>query len=286
MGRSVEPARAGNATELKDKLIATERFTEPHFQRAAERYVQLALQVMHRVRPDHAPTLAGVVSILEPGRLSALTRRLPNRAPNTSVTTWPALTADQQSAIRGLASRLAIVTESQRGVPRSPPIPAASTCEARVGRRCGRSSASIRVPTASSPLSSGRSPYRTWSRPSGSRLAVPANGAGARRDRRVLGARLRQRHLAARRGRESGVSVLLATQELADLDRAARGLRDQVLGNTALKIAHRQEVPASAQALAQMAGTVRRWERSYQVRGGPFGMPDTSREHCERSMPT
>ena len=45
------------------------------------------------------------------------------------------------------------------------------------------------------------------------------------------------------RGREAGVSVLLATQELADLDRVARGLRDQVLGNTALKIAHRQEVP-------------------------------------------
>ena len=31
----------GNATELKDKLIATERFTEPHYQRAAERYVQI-----------------------------------------------------------------------------------------------------------------------------------------------------------------------------------------------------------------------------------------------------
>jgi hypothetical protein len=34
------PLAHGNATELKDKLIATERFTEPHYQRAAERYVQ------------------------------------------------------------------------------------------------------------------------------------------------------------------------------------------------------------------------------------------------------
>ena len=50
-----------------------------------------------------------------------------------------------------------------------------------------------------------------------------------------------------------------------------------MLGNTALKIAHRQEVPESAQALARMAGTVSRWERSYQVRGGWLGMPDTSR---------
>jgi hypothetical protein len=35
-----------NPTELKDKLIATERFTEPHYQRAAERYVQTVLRVL------------------------------------------------------------------------------------------------------------------------------------------------------------------------------------------------------------------------------------------------
>ena len=50
-------------------------------------------------------------------------------------------------------------------------------------------------------------------------------------------------HLLAR-GREAGLPVLLATQEMADLDRAARGLRDQVLGIVGLKIAHRQDVPA------------------------------------------
>jgi type IV secretory pathway TraG/TraD family ATPase VirD4 len=65
------------------------------------------------------------------------------------------------------------------------------------------------------------------------------------------------------RGREAGASVLLATQELADLDRAAPGLRDQVLGNTAVKIAHRQDVPASAATIAQTIGTQRVWERSY-----------------------
>ena len=37
----LEPAGStAMPTELKDKLIATERFTEPHYQRAAERYVQ------------------------------------------------------------------------------------------------------------------------------------------------------------------------------------------------------------------------------------------------------
>jgi type IV secretory pathway TraG/TraD family ATPase VirD4 len=70
------------------------------------------------------------------------------------------------------------------------------------------------------------------------------------------------------RGREAGVGVLLATQELADLDRAGHGLRDQILGNTALKIAHRQDVPESAARVARLAGTVRVWEQSYQRRSG------------------
>ncbi len=54
---SWNPLAHGNATELKDKLIATERFTEPHYQRAAERYVQTALQLLQHARPDQAPTL-------------------------------------------------------------------------------------------------------------------------------------------------------------------------------------------------------------------------------------
>jgi hypothetical protein len=65
------------------------------------------------------------------------------------------------------------------------------------------------------------------------------------------------------RAREAGISVLVATQELADLDRAAWGLRDQVTGNTGIKIAHRQDVPESAEAVSRMAGTVKTWERSY-----------------------
>src|SRR6202035_1286221 len=49
--RQWNPLRHRNDTELKDKLIATDRFTEPHYQRAAERYVQTVLQVVHESRP-------------------------------------------------------------------------------------------------------------------------------------------------------------------------------------------------------------------------------------------
>jgi type IV secretory pathway TraG/TraD family ATPase VirD4 len=71
------------------------------------------------------------------------------------------------------------------------------------------------------------------------------------------------------RGRESGLSLLLATQELSDLERAGRGFRDQVVGLTTVKIVHRQDVPSSAQAIAEMAGTRLAWDDTQQLHG-PF----------------
>jgi conjugal transfer pilus assembly protein TraD len=77
------------------------------------------------------------------------------------------------------------------------------------------------------------------------------------------------------RGREAGVSAIVATQELTDLERAAPGFRDQVLGIVAVKIFHRQDVPASAHTVAQMTGTERVWERTEQIRS-PLGPPGSS----------
>ena len=67
------------------------------------------------------------------------------------------------------------------------------------------------------------------------------------------------------RARESGISVLLSTQELADLERNAYGLKDQVLGNIAVLAAHRQNVPASAETIATMIGTDTVWKQTYQT---------------------
>ena len=71
------PLQYGNATELKDKLIGSERFTEPHYQRAAERYVLNVLQVLEHVHPDRPPTLDEVVQLMDPRRLGACLRGLP-----------------------------------------------------------------------------------------------------------------------------------------------------------------------------------------------------------------
>jgi conjugal transfer pilus assembly protein TraD len=73
----------------------------------------------------------------------------------------------------------------------------------------------------------------------------------------------------------------VATQEMADLERAGRGLRDQVLGNTAFKLTHRQDVPASAQTIAQMIGTETRVEETEHIGGSFFSGYTKSRTRRE-----
>ena len=109
------PLEHGNATELKDKLIATERFTEPHYQRAAERYVQIALQTLQAARPDRAVSLDDVVAAMEPHRLLGLLLALPSDRAHRLHDYVSSLTPDQLSAVRGLGTRMAIITESSAG---------------------------------------------------------------------------------------------------------------------------------------------------------------------------
>ena len=80
------------------------------------------------------------------------------------------------------------------------------------------------------------------------------------------------------RARAAGLSLVLVTQELADL-RAAHGeLLEQVLGNVEAVIAHRQNVPASAELVAQIAGTRLVWNRTEQLeRSVPTGRATRTR---------
>lgn len=288
------PLQHGNATELKDKLISTERFTEPHYQRAAERYVQLALQVQQELEPGRPPTLAGVVRLLDPQRLASAVRQLPGERAAYLEDYLAGLTRDQASAVRGLGTRLAIISESHTGAFLAPDgageLGAPATLAAPAGAVDLQAALEGRQVVLFSLNSSiygklsaqlGTLAIQDLVTATGHRLDHA--GDPAQRPQALVGidefSALGSDHVIAllARGRESGVSVLLATQELADLDRAGRGLRDQVLGVTAVKIAHRQDVPASAQTIAQMAGTTKVWEPTYQLGRGPFGRYETSR---------
>jgi type IV secretory pathway TraG/TraD family ATPase VirD4 len=261
------PLAHGNATELKDKLIATERFTEPHYQRAAERYVQTVLQVLEASHPERPPTLGEVVRLMDPHRLAGSLREIPRNHAERVQDYLAGLTHDQLSAVRGLQTRLAIITESHTGRFLEP---AGGSTDIDV-----RSALSGREVALFSLNSStygklaaqlGTLAVQDLVCAAGHRLSQGAREPAtvAIDEASVIGENLISLFA---RSREAGIGVLAATQELADFDRVATGLRDQVLGNTAFKVAHRQDVPSSAQTVAQMAGTEKRWEYTEQLGG-------------------
>jgi len=81
------------------------------------------------------------------------------------------------------------------------------------------------------------------------------------------------------RARAAGFSLLLATQELADLRTAAPGLLDQVLGNIAALVAHRQTVPDSAELVARVGGSAPVWKTTRTLeRNTPNGDGSRTRD--------
>jgi conjugal transfer pilus assembly protein TraD len=282
-GAHWNPLAHGNATELKDKLIATERFTEPHYMRAAERYVQTVLQVLAGVHPGQAPTLSEVVELMEPRRLATGLRHLDRPTRERVQDYLVALTSDQVSAIRGLQTRLAVLTESHVGPYLAPGAPGEPMIDLREALRDPGvvvfSLNSSKYGKLASQI--GTLVVQDLVAASGDRLIERAHGRSLEQaliaidEFSAIGAD----HVVAlfARGRESGTPVLVATQELADLERAAPGLRDQILGLTAVKIAHRQDVPGSAQTIAQMAGTEKVWEVTRQLGGRLLGGQPTGR---------
>jgi len=268
-GAHWNPLQHGNPTELKDKLISTERFTEPHYMRAAERHVQIVLNVLARAHPERAPVLPEVVKLMDPHRLPSLLRGV-DRGLREDVQDYLArMTPDQLSAVRGLQTRLAVLTESHTApyLTPAPPGSGMATIDLRAALRGPEvvlfSLNSSRYGRLAAQL--GTLVVQDLTSASGDRVEQPPGETA------LIGidefSALGADHVIAllSRGRESGLCVLVATQELADLARAARGLEDQVVGVTAVKIVHRQEVPGSAQAIALMAGTERVWEHTRQT---------------------
>jgi conjugal transfer pilus assembly protein TraD len=273
------PLAHGNATELKDKLIATERFTEPHYQRAAERYVQLAITVLQACDPERAPTLEGVVEVMDPARLQARLRALPADRAQPITEYLNSLTRDQVSAIRGLGSRLAIITESHTGA-----FLRNGTGGTGIDLRRALDGDEIVVFSLNSSRYGGLAGQlgtlviQDLVTAAGDRLARIEHPQPD--DRAVLPATIGIDEFSGlpgdhvvqliARARAAWMGVLVATQEFADMDRNARGLKEQIVGSTTLKLAHRQDVPESARTIAQLAGTHKEWEHTYR-QNGPFG---------------
>jgi hypothetical protein len=270
------PLAHGNPTELKDRLISAERWTEPHYQRAAERYVQTVLQVWQHARPDRAPTLRDVVALMDHRRLVALLRDVPRPLAMRVQDYLVALGHDQLSAVRGLETRLAIIAESHTGAYLEPGGPGTIDLQAALrdrevvlfslnSSRYGKLAAQVGALVVQDLTAAmGSRLEQVRSAPAECDSAAPAEPAMVAVDElSALGAEHVLNLFA--RGREAGLPCIAATQEFADLERAARGLADQLVGITGVKIAHRQDVPASARTIAEIAGTERIWEHTFQT---------------------
>lgn len=260
------PLARGDATRLKDKLVAGEQWTEPHYQRRAERHLQWIARLLLARGNSGAPSLHEVVRYADRDAIEVLTREVPEELAEEAQHYLDTLDSRAHQDLHGAISRLANVTESIAGPWIAPGVD---------GAALDLHSALLEGAVVAFQLPSGD--YPQVCAQIGGMALIELQTVAAQLQRDAWGGQafvavdefsaLDGTHLLGllARGRSAGVSVLLATQELADLQIARPEFADQVLANTSVKLAHRVEVPESAERLAAIAGTRRTWQATHQV---------------------
>ncbi len=258
------PLARGDVSELKDKLIGMEAWTEPHYKRAAERYLQTIFTVLEAREIE--PSLERIVELMDPAALNAELREVPKDLADRIAGYLAQLadSRDQRSAIAGLGTRLALLTESTAGDRLTNGPDSMSTIDIldsiQLGDVCLFSLDSLRYPelaaqVAGLVIQDLKTVASELLALGDTQALVAIDEFSALDGDQLLG-------LLAR-AREAGIGVLLSTQELADLAKVDLTFADQVIANTNVKLIHRQEVPDSAELLAGTIGTYSEWEKTY-----------------------
>jgi hypothetical protein len=261
------PYARGSETEIADKVLAGERFTEPHYLRQAQRYLGHAVRVLRGAGIEVG--LWALVEQLDPMRLEVLARSLPEQEARVTHDYLDSLTKRQQSDLTGVRDRLAIMAESDIGPWLDPRTKGAQRLDlldaARTRAVVYFNLEADRRPLLAQMLGAAivqdlqAMVASLQGRPVGTLVAIDEFSAIA--PERVVGL--------FSRARGAGISLLLGTQELADLRVPGRELlHDQVVGNLSALIAHRQVVPASAELIAGMTETRGVWRTSHRSDGG------------------
>ena len=255
------PYAVGSETEIADKALAGERFTEPHYMRQAQRYLGHVVRALRGSGVE--VSLRGIVEQLDPERLEVLARRLPETAGQQTFDYLDSLTARQRADLAGVRDRLAILVESDVGPWLDTRTRGARPLELL---RAVRSRDVVYFN-----LEADRRP-----------LVSQMLGAAIVQDLQTMVASLQGQPLPTMividefaalateqivrlfgRARSAGLSLLLGTQELSDLRLPGRErLLDQIVGNLSVLIANRQVVPGSAATIAALAGTTGAWRVS------------------------
>ncbi|HSZ04985.1 MAG TPA: TraM recognition domain-containing protein [Solirubrobacteraceae bacterium] len=255
------PFARGGASEIADKALAGERFTEPHYLRQAQRYLGHVVRVLQQSGTE--VSLRAMVEQLDPARLEVLARDLPDADARAAFAYLDSLSSRQHSELAGVRDRLAILAESDVGPWLDPQTPGARRFDLLAAVRA-RAVVYFSLESDSRPLLSemlGAAIVQDLQTVVASLQEHPAptlvvidefSAIAAEQVVRLFG-----------RARSAGLSLLLGTQELSDLRPPGRErLLEQVLGNLSALIAHRQVVPSSAELIADVAGTRGAWKVS------------------------
>jgi type IV secretory pathway TraG/TraD family ATPase VirD4 len=254
------PYAHGSDTEIADKVLASERFTEPHYQRQAQRYLGHVVRALREAGLE--TSLRTIVEHLDPAALELLVRALP-RQEHATHAYLDTLTSRQQSDLAGVRDRLAILAESDVGRWLDPADGGSEGFDLLDAVR-ERAVVYFALHADSRPLLAqmlGAAIVQDLQTVVASLQQDPVPSIAVIDEFSALGASHVVRLFA--RARSAGMSLLLGTQELSDL-RVAGNERvlEQVIGNLSGLIAHRQVVPDSAALIARLSGTRGSWRTS------------------------
>ena len=255
------PFGHGSASALADKALAGERFTEPHYQRQAQRYLGHAVRVLREA--GVAVSLQTLVEHLDHGRLETLVHALPEHKAQATYEYLDSLTFRQRGDLAGVRDRLAIMAESDVAPWLDPETPGAHSFDLLAAVR-QKAIVHFSLEADTWPLLAHMlgvaivqdlqtAVSALQGDPVPTLVAIDEFSAvSAEHVARLFG-----------RARSAGVSLLLGTQELSDLRLPGRErLLEQVLGNLAALVVHRQVVPESAELVAKLAGSRGSWKSS------------------------
>jgi hypothetical protein len=246
------PYAQGTDAEIADKALAGETFTEPHYLRGGQRYIAHAVRTMRAAQVMITP--ASLMAHMNPRQLEATSRGLPEERAEPVQRYLQELTDRQQRELAGVRDRLSILAESEIGKWLAPAdgAPAIDVRDAIDQRAVVyfRLDADRRMLLSEMLAAAIITDLITIT---GDRSRPPIPTAVVIDEFAAIAADHTGRLFG--RARDAGMSMILGTQELADLKAAGEALHDQVLGNLEAMIAHRQNVPTSAELVADFAGT-------------------------------
>ena len=270
-GAIYNPFARGNPTEIADKVLAGQRWSEPHYELATRRLLGHVLATM-QAAGEWPPTLTGIVRHMDPERLDLLASKVGGEIGAQVADYVDGLSARAKTDLGGGRDRLAVLAESELGPQLDPNLGQGPPIDFRQALQRGdviyMHLDADRYPAASKLL--------------GAALVIDLIGLVAEMqggDARALVVIDEFAALAAEqvsrlfgRARSAGLSVVLGTQSLADLrgacpEDASDTLTEQVLTNIEFAVVHREADPDSAERLARMAGTQPSWSVTTQIGG-------------------